>query len=118
MKKATKAIFFISISMLVLHACTTTKKIVKENTNSADAPTADDLQRGQIQYSDLTSDDLQQGYHTYTAKCGECHKLKIPNKFTVDQWNDIFPKMAKKAKLSDQEYKETQRYVMIMQSKK
>ncbi|HVA98852.1 MAG TPA: hypothetical protein VNG53_08155 [Bacteroidia bacterium] len=118
MKKTSKTFFLIAISMIVLHACTTTSKVAKKNTDSVQAPSAADLQRGKQQYSDLTSDALQQGYDTFTTKCGKCHRLKVPKNFTVDKWNTIFPKMAVKAKLSDQEKQNTLRYIMTMQSQK
>ncbi len=51
------------------------------------------------------------GKETYTAKCGRCHGLKPVANWTADEWVGIMDKMAPKARLTDEEKKNTVAYV-------
>jgi cytochrome c2 len=47
--------------------------------------------------------ELQQGHDLFQNKCGKCHKLPKPDKYSNPQWTKILLKMALKAKInSDQ----------------
>ena len=47
--------------------------------------------------------EIAQGKGLYDAKCSQCHKLKVVDKFSTEQWSKILPVMAGKAKLPDNE---------------
>ncbi len=55
--------------------------------------------------------EIEQGKGLYDAKCQKCHKLKIVDNYTTEQWAEILPKMAKKAKLEDSETALVQEFV-------
>lgn len=57
---------------------------------------------------------LYKGLNLYRNKCGNCHYLYKPHKYSSDQWNHILPEMKKEAKLADEEYKRIYIYVMTM----
>lgn len=77
-------------------------------------PSGKDLTAAQSHWNGTTMDQLTAGYNIYTTKCDdeECHRLKKPQKFTVDEWNSILPKMKRKAKLDSTEYAEVYRYIL------
>ncbi|HXS36241.1 MAG TPA: cytochrome c [Flavipsychrobacter sp.] len=47
-----------------------------------------------------TDDQVAQGKVIFQSNCAKCHKLKLPETRTVDQWEQILPSMVHKAKLS------------------
>jgi nitrate/TMAO reductase-like tetraheme cytochrome c subunit len=47
--------------------------------------------------------EIAQGKGLYDAKCSQCHKLKVVDKYSTEQWAKILPNMAAKAKLPDNE---------------
>ena len=58
---------------------------------------------------------LDRGRATYVGitKCNMCHRPKPVGDYTSQQWTeDILPKMSKKARLSDSEYRDLQAYVL------
>jgi len=77
-------------------------------------PSTNDLTVAQSKWQGTTMDQLTAGYTIYTTKCQDedCHGLKKPQKFTVDEWNDILPKMKRKAKLDSLQYVEVYRYIL------
>ncbi len=42
----------------------------------------------------------------YKAKCSRCHNLKVPENYTVQEWEKNVKRMAKRAGLTEQEIKE------------
>ena len=51
------------------------------------------------------------GYELYTNKCGRCHKLKTVDNYSREDWNDILPRMAKKAKLEGEQEQTIDTYI-------
>ena len=47
--------------------------------------------------------DLAQGKILYEGKCGRCHSLYEPSKFTTAQWKPILDRMAPEAKITDEQ---------------
>ena len=47
--------------------------------------------------------DLAQGKILYEGKCGRCHSLYEPSKFSDAEWKPIVERMAPKAKLTDEQ---------------
>ena len=56
-------------------------------------------------------DTLKQGQHLYENKCGSCHFLYKPGKYTKGKWDMAMVKMAKKAKLTTEEEKRVRDYL-------
>lgn len=46
---------------------------------------------------------ISNGYAVSVEKCQKCHKLKDPAKFDAEKLNKVLPKMAKKAKLTEEQ---------------
>lgn len=74
-------------------------------------PTVADVESGKKNYSDLTIEQLNSGFHLYTNKCGSCHTLYKPQEITKDRWAKILPDMKIEAHLSDKEYELITRYI-------
>jgi len=57
------------------------------------------------------TDTLKQGQYLYENKCGSCHFLYKPAKYTKVEWDLHLVKMAKKSKLSDGEVDKLKKYL-------
>lgn len=55
--------------------------------------------------------EIAQGKGLYDSKCSACHKLKIVDKYSTEQWAKILPNMAEKAKLPDSETAMIQEFI-------
>ena len=55
--------------------------------------------------------DIAEGKSTYEAKCGKCHGLINPEKFTAVKWVGLVNWMAPKAHLDDAEKQNVLAYV-------
>ncbi len=49
----------------------------------------------------LPTAELQSGKTIYEKKCHRCHKLKVIDNYSAEQWNNVLPDMAHKAHLSE-----------------
>ncbi|MFZ4590834.1 MAG: hypothetical protein ACOYN6_07535 [Ignavibacteria bacterium] len=47
--------------------------------------------------------ELKEGRKKYIQKCGSCHNLYLPEKYTKTEWEDWLGKMEKRAKLSEKD---------------
>lgn len=47
--------------------------------------------------------DLAQGKILYEGKCGRCHSLYEPSKYTAAEWKPIVERMAPKAKITEEQ---------------
>ncbi|MEK7719394.1 MAG: hypothetical protein AAB347_07270 [Bacteroidota bacterium] len=93
-KKQNRARVLILLSGLLM-ACSTSLYIPKESTlNSKETHSA-----------------LQKGRAIYINKCGNCHTLYLPEKYSTSEWRFQTAKMAVKAKLTDQEEELILRYL-------
>ena len=54
---------------------------------------------------------IDAGHALFTAKCGKCHALKDPTKYTAGGWDVIMQKMAKKARLNEEQKAQVTAYV-------
>lgn len=57
-------------------------------------------------------EELKTGLSLYRNKCGKCHYLYKPEKYSADRWNELLPGMAKKSNLSGTEEKMILKYVI------
>lgn len=55
--------------------------------------------------------DLQAGRKLYVSKCGSCHTLVLPEKYSADQWQSLVDKMETKAKITPDEKRLIVRYL-------
>ena len=78
------------------------------------APTAVDAERGVSRWAGYDSLKLAEGFFIYKNKCIHCHNLHLPKEFTEEKWNTIIPKMAVKAKLTDEQKDWVHKYVLVM----
>ncbi len=78
--------------LLVISACTSSKKNIDANT---------ELAKAQIKVPGITIEQLSYGKKSYIRDCTACHALKNPAKYTVVQWLPILKKMFVKAKVAD-----------------
>ena len=44
-----------------------------------------------------------EGKSIFRAKCGKCHGYMLPEKHTAEKWPGIMSRMARKAKLTDEQ---------------
>jgi len=76
-------------------------------------PTQVDVPLAQAHWQNTTLDELTKGYNIYASKCTQCHDMKNPKDFSVDDWNDNYmPSMGKKAQLNDTEYQLVLHYIL------
>jgi hypothetical protein len=87
MHSKTKTLVFLAI-ILTIVACSTALYM----------PTITDAQ-----YSGISVDSLVIGRNLYINKCGKCHNLKQPERFTQKEWLSILPGMTKRAKTTNEE---------------
>ena len=100
MKKPFFVFLVISIS-----SCTATKLIT---------PTQSDADRGAQKFQGYTMSDLDQGKAIYVSHCNKCHRYKVPESRDETKWDNIIPKMAKKAKLDSEQESLVLKYVVTM----
>lgn len=61
----------------------------------------------------VTHAQYEEGKTVYEAKCGNCHKLKNPERGNMTQWTKWIDSMAKRAKLTDDEKIQVSNYVSV-----
>lgn len=49
----------------------------------------------------VTTTELEQGKTLYADNCQQCHELHLPERYTLAEWNSIFPNMAPKTSLDE-----------------
>lgn len=64
-----------------------------------------------------TTKEVEEGHALYTAKCGRCHNLKNPTKYTTSEWTPLMKRMAPKARLTEAETAQVTAYVMAYAKK-
>lgn len=61
------------------------------------SPTESDVAKADFGSKQFAIADVNAGYELYQAKCGLCHGLKDPMRYTEEQWNILVPGMVRKA---------------------
>jgi|SRR6185312_9370339 len=98
---------------IVLACCKSLTPAAKSATPTPSlTPDNGDLTVAQKQWPGTTSDILIEGYNLYEDKCTDCHDAKLPQDFSVEDWNAILPKMGRKAHLDSLQYKSVYRYIL------
>src|SRR4051812_35493115 len=102
---------FLSISaILVLLACTGKKKSTASGNSVPDADAQ--LKAAVSRYPDATAESIMRGHDLYFGTCTRCHAAKDITSESADAWPSIVDRMAKKAKITDQEKQSVLHYVM------
>jgi len=107
-KNVIVALVFMSI---IFFCCTGTKSLSSANKPNL-VPDSTDVVAAKSHWSGVTLASLNQGYAIYSDKCVECHEMKMPQDFSVSDWNGILPKMGKKANLDTAQYKLVYHYIL------
>lgn len=55
---------------------------------------------------------IEQGHIVFESRCGRCHGLKDPTRYTSQRWDGILKSMIPKAKLNETEAQQVTAYVM------
>lgn len=79
-------------------------------------PTVADVECGKKQYADLSLEQLQAGMDLYSVKCGSCHTLYRPQDISRERWDRVLPDMKQEAKLTEEEYQQISRYILVKNS--
>jgi len=58
-----------------------------------------------------TLDTLKRGRELYINKCGSCHNLYLPSKYTKQEWQQIMDKMQKPAKIDNSQKELIKKYL-------
>jgi cytochrome c5 len=65
------------------------------------APNDLDIERGRTKFPNYTLVEMNRGKIVYSQNCGNCHAYKNPSKYSESEWNEIVPRMVKKANKND-----------------
>ncbi len=76
------------------------------------SPTEIDIRRMKLRWPDTRKQDLDDGRIFYINRCSGCHSLHSPEHYTEQQWKKIFPGMAVRAHLLENESKSIFRYLL------
>lgn len=75
-------------------------------------PSESDVASAQKHWSDATHAQLSEGYTTYKNKCGSCHYLYRPDKFSAEKWKHEIFEMSSKIKLDSTQIDLITRYIL------
>ncbi len=89
--KKTIVLLALCLPLVMFTQCA--KKMVTTKTAAAPNDAAADIK---AKYSTA---QIAEGKVIFEGSCGKCHKLRQPAEFKVSAWEDILPRMCKKAKL-------------------
>ncbi|MCE3229387.1 MAG: hypothetical protein K0S32_3938 [Bacteroidetes bacterium] len=126
----------ISVTVIILAACHSTKKttsVATEKTTTTNAPAGpmlitksadgiyepgeNELKAIKTNYADATLDQLKFGHQLYTAgACVNCHKAKSIYAFNEAQWSSIISDMAFRARLNEAGKDAVIKYVMAIKA--
>lgn len=57
-------------------------------------------------------EQLTEGYNLYKNKCGSCHYLYRPDKFSEAKWKEDIAEMGQKARLNSKEIASIEHYIL------
>ena len=61
-----------------------------------------------------TIEDLKNGQNIYISKCGNCHYLYRPIRFSEEKWRHEMPEMSVKSKISNEQQALILKYLLTM----
>ncbi len=60
----------------------------------------------------LDIEAMQRGRQIYITNCAKCHVVEAVGDYTMDQWRQLLPEMAKESKLDEQRAADVRVYVL------
>jgi hypothetical protein len=78
---------------------------------SFDPPPVEGLVASAAQKRGLEEARVEHGHELYITACVKCHRPVRPDSFSEANWDDILPKMVKRAKLDEQSHQDIRAYV-------
>jgi len=105
MKKAIVICSMITASVIMVNCSPKTAKTTATTTETKATTTPSVA-------TTATAAQLETGKSIYNAKCGTCHGLKDPTKYTQESWTHIMKSMIPKAKLNEADGNLVTAYVM------
>ena len=63
-------------------------------------PNAPDAERAAARWPTVQLTDLKEGRAIYVRKCGGCHRLYLPSKFSPQHWEASMDEMSSRAELT------------------
>lgn len=94
MKRLTTVIGLAAASLLLMN-CSAGKS------GTASAPARSDADKVAEVKEKYTDQQMEQGRDLWSSNCNKCHKLYTPESRTVKSWENVLPRMVKRAKLDD-----------------
>ncbi|OSZ78503.1 hypothetical protein CAP35_09700 [Chitinophagaceae bacterium IBVUCB1] len=90
-----KRIYIIALGIGVSLAACTSKKATTSTASPADV-----VKEMQTKYTEA---QREEGKTLWQGNCQKCHKLYQPETRTVGKWENVLPRMNKRAKLTDEQ---------------
>lgn len=59
-----------------------------------------------------TEAQMEEGKTLWQGACGKCHKLYNPEDITVEKWENVLPRMAKRSKFDDEQTGKVRAYLL------
>lgn len=112
-------IFVFMFVMALFFACHSYKKgqtMATNATNGVPVPTQVQLGAIQPKYKNVTMEVLTSGHALYIGTCTKCHGAEPITKYAEGEWMKIIDRMARKAKLSEDEKDQVTKYVMSVKA--
>ena len=106
-----KKVLTLSMVSLIVFACS--HKTTSTVTKTEEVKTTVATETAAIEKTEsatVTNEQFLAGKAVYSAKCGNCHKLKEPSRGNTTKWID---RMAPKAKLTEDEKAQVTAYVSV-----
>lgn len=100
MKKITIAI----TTLAILGTACTSKKATTGEKSTADVVA--DLKKN------FTDADMSEGKLLWQSNCNKCHKLYNSDDYSVSKWENILPRMIKRAKLDNTQASKVRAYLL------
>ncbi len=79
-------------------------------------PSSQQITMAQKYLPEADSTFLSKGHILYENKCGGCHFLYRPDRYSTKEWENILPEMKAKAKLTGEEYRQIKIYLYSLSS--
>jgi hypothetical protein len=105
MKKLT-SLAFLYVMGLIISACspkTTTAVATTTPVESTTDVSSAQVDAAKVKFPDVTMDALKKGHDIYYGTCTNCHGAKKITNFSEEELPGIINRMARKAKISDEE---------------
>ncbi|HEX2963199.1 MAG TPA: hypothetical protein VHO43_15480 [Ignavibacteriales bacterium] len=82
--------------------------------SSLPEPSVQQVQWASARWPGIGAGELSESRQMYIEKCSGCHSLKVPSDYTEEEWEPVFKKMSRKAKLTDAENEKIWKYISTM----